>query len=592
MAASEHAVSDQEGGGQVKIRNPRAPMAHLQLHAGLTRESWNFAARIFALQLIIAILTVGVLGVLSFDRQRHTVTEDRKALVSTVALSLANDPFIRETLEEPDPSRRLEPYVERLRQRAGTVDFITVMTPEGLRVTHPDSRRIGEPYIGSIEQALRGETQVEQYTGTLGPSVRAITPVHSASGEIVGMVAVGVTLQSLRDLYYDTVPQLIVVSLAVFTLAALLAWAYSRYVQRATLGFGPGDLKRLYAFYFSALHSVREGLVLLDNRHRIVLNNDEAARILNLPQPLPPQGLDPRTLSVPEPLLDLMLTGRAATDELLLTDTGAIATSQAAATVEAELLSKRRRRRRALVTRHDPLRIGYVVSMRDLSQVQELTGQVQSLQTLTLALRAQTHEHANRLHTIVTMIENGQAEKARDFALLDQSNAQALTDRLVGGIDDSYLSSLLVAKTAEAHERGVSLRITTSGTLAPDLLDASDLITIVGNLLDNALDASVGTAEATVYLEVTTLATEVMIEVADSGAGIDPAFIDRVLRLGVSSKPGERPRGFGLALVQQAVARLGGSLHIDNDAGAIFTVTLPLPHHPAEPTEPTERRNP
>ena len=139
-----------------------------------------------------------------------------------------------------------------------------------------------------------------------------------------------------------------------------------------------------------------------------------------------------------------------------------------------------------------------------------------------------------------------------------------------------YLASLLVAKAAQAHERGIQLHIAAEGVVRPDTFQATDIVTIVGNLLDNAMDVSVGTEEATVWVEVTALDDAVMISVADSGPGIEPEFIENLMRFGVSTKNGTQPRGLGLALVQQAVTRLHGTMSVDNDAGAIFTVTLPV----------------
>ncbi|MGO2067443.1 sensor histidine kinase [Glutamicibacter arilaitensis] len=143
-------------------------------------------------------------------------------------------------------------------------------------------------------------------------------------------------------------------------------------------------------------------------------------------------------------------------------------------------------------------------------------------------------------------------------------------------IDDVYLSSLLVAKAAQAHERGIKLDINAQGIIPNNAYAATDIVTVVGNLLDNALDASVGTQEATVWVEVTAADDELIIAVADSGPGIEPEFFDQLMRFGVSTKDGSGHRGLGLALVQQAVLRLGGTMNVDNDAGAIFTVTLPL----------------
>ena len=552
----------------------------------LTREAFSFAARIFAAQMLVVLLVVAGLAYSTYHQQSQIVLDVRQSTVSTVAITLANDPFVRSALQGPDPASDLQPYTQDILRHAESIDFITIMTPDTVRVTHPDPEELGEHYSGSTAQALAGQVHNEQAVGTLGLSVRTIAPVIDDAGTVVGMVAVGITMENLQLLFREQLPQILLVSTLVLALAAFTSWWFSRYVQRATLGFGPHGLRRLYAFYFSALHSVREGLVLLDRQQRIVLYNAEAARLLGLPPEVPDEGLGLEQVQLPETLREVMLSSRAARDEIHLGESTVLAVSQSQARLSGTKLPGRSRLPLRWLGVQPPT--GQVLTLRDLTEVQELAGEVQSLKTFSTALRAQTHEHANRLHTIATLIENGQAEKALAFAVDDRQNSQALTDAIVRNIDDVYLASLLVAKAAQAHERGVQLQISAEGVVRPDTFQATDIVTIVGNLLDNALDVSVGTEDATVWVEVTALHDAVIIAVADSGPGIEPEFIANLMRFGVSSKTGTQPRGLGLALVQQAVTRLHGTMSIDNDAGAIFTVTLPVQHPSTDPGAPEE----
>lgn len=552
----------------------------------LTREAFSFAARIFAAQMLVVLLVVTGMAYSTYRQQSQTVLDVRQSTVSTVATTLANDPFVRSSLRGSQPSAALQPYTQDILRHAESIDFITIMTPDTLRVTHPNPAELGEPYSGSTAQALNGQIHNEQAAGTLGLSVRTIAPVLDDDGTVLGMVAVGITMQNLQLLFREQLPQILLVSALVLALAAFTSWWFSRYVQRATLGFGPHGLRRLYAFYFSALHSVREGLVLLDRQQRIVLYNAEAARLLGLPATVPEAGLDLAAVELPQTLRELMLSSRAARDEIHLGETTVLAVSQSQARLSGAQLPGRKKLPLRWLGVQPPT--GQVLTLRDLTEVQELSGEVQSLKTFSTALRAQTHEHANRLHTIATLIENGRTDQALAFAVDDRQNSQALTDAIVRNIDDVYLASLLVAKAAQAHERGIQLKISADGVVRPDSFQATDIVTIVGNLLDNALDASVGTEDATVWVEVTAVDDEVIIAVADSGPGIEPEFIDNLLRFGVSTKDGAQPRGLGLALVQQAVTRLHGTMKVDNDAGAIFTVTLPVPETTSGQNRPKE----
>ena len=477
-----------------------------------------------------------------------------------------------EALAGENPTELLQPYTNKILDRGQGVDFITIMTAEALRVTHPNPAQLGKPYSGSIRQAQAGQTYNEVALGTLGLSVRTIAPVYH-QGRLVGMVSTGITLHNLQLIYRSEIPQILLVSALTLLLAGFSAWFFSRYVNQATLGFGPAGLRRLYAFYFSALHSVQEGLVLLDRRHRIVLYNQEAARLLGLPEEVPPGGLDLDQVQIPETLRTLMVTGRSCKDEIHLGAHTVLSVSSGPARPDQRAPAPARRAAGALVP--FPAADRPVATLRDLTEVQELAGELQSLKTFSTALRAQTHEHANRLHTIATLIENGKVDQALAFAVDDRQHSQQLTDAIVHSIDDVYLSSLLVAKAAQAHERGIQLDISAQGVMPTDAFAATDIVTIVGNLLDNALDVSVGTEDATVWVEVTALDDELIISVADSGPGIEPEFLENLLRFGVSTKSGTQPRGLGLALVQQAVLRLDGTMNVDNDAGAIFTSPCP-----------------
>lgn len=541
-----------------------------------SKGSISLAARILVAQIGLVTIIVMLISAASYLTTRNQAHDFAAKRVLSVAETLANDPFIIDTLQGIDPSPQLQEHAELIRTTA-SVDFITIMNPQGIRYTHPNPGEIGKTYVGSMREALDGNAHIEDFVGTLGPSVRAVVPVVDANNSIIALVSVGLTLQNLNVTQLAIVPAILGVGVLALGLGALFAYLLSRYLHRATLGYGPEELRRLYAYYFSALHSVREGLVLIDGKGRLVLHNDQAARLLGLPPAgtLRPIALD--KIGLPETIEELFVSGRRATDEIHLTnDRVLVISQQRAMQPDASVAAKGRwpLRRKIVVSS-----LGTVATLRDHTEVQELTGELASMTTLAEALRAQTHEHANRLHTVATLIELGREREALEFAVADRQESQRLTDEFVQAIDEPYLTSLLVGKAAQAHERGVHLTMSSTGLLPQGALDARDLVTITGNLLDNALDAAAGSELRRVWADFAADDETVVISIADSGPGLDTDLIEEFFRMGVSSKPvvpGSGTRGLGLALVRQSVARLGGSLEVDNDAGAIFTVTLPL----------------
>ncbi|MER2138258.1 MAG: ATP-binding protein, partial [Arthrobacter sp.] len=239
----------------------------------------------------------------------------------------------------------------------------------------------------------------------------------------------------------------------------------------------------------------------------------------------------------------------------------------------------------------EPKRLGTVTTLRDHTEVEALTGQLQSMRTLTDALQAQAHEHANRLHTVVSLIELDRPDEALEFATRDLVQSQQLADDVVGAVGEPALAALLAGKKAQARERGITLELVLDAVpedgAGPALLHSGELVTIVGNLVDNAMDAVQGLPESrvAVYLAVVDGGGQrgFRVCVQDSGPGVPAESQQRIFEQGYSTKDTARPgagRGIGLALVNQAVLRLGGTLALDHggaSGGARFTVLLPLP---------------
>ncbi|SMX89693.1 MULTISPECIES: sensor histidine kinase [unclassified Brevibacterium] len=541
------------------------------------RRSGTLARRLFLMQLALIVIVCTALSITSYVTTLASARQATSERVLSIAETLAHDPFVISSVEGSDASAKLQPYALTVIDTA-EVDFVTIMDRDRTRYTHPDAQQLGKDYIGSIDKALAGESQVEEYEGTLGESVRAIVPITDSSGEVTAMVAVGVTLKTLSVARAAALPQIIIVGLAAIALGGLGSWVLSRYLRRVTLGYGPEQLKSLFAFYDSALHSLREGLVLVNGDGQLVLYNDEAAELLGLPEPDDRDPIPLAEVALPTSVSSLFSSGRDAVDEIHLTrDRVLVVNQKQASQPDNGALSGGGSGSGG--SRGGAGSGGTVATLRDRTDIQELTGELETMTTLTEALRAQTHEHANRLHTVATLIELGRSREALDFAVRDQQESQRLTDSFVDSLDEPFITALMIGKAAQANERGIELTVTATGELPAGSLDARDLVTVAGNLLDNAFDAAAESEERHVWADFVAADAELIITIADSGPGIEEPEIDAIFHLGASGKaapPHSGGRGFGLVLVRQAVTRLGGELDVESDGGAIFTVTLPL----------------
>lgn len=550
----------------------------------------SLAGQLFAMQAVLIAVVVAGYALFTYVSDRRQAEEAAGRQARSVSLAIADSPSVLEAIRTPDPTARLQPYALRV-MRDTDVDFVTIMNPEGIRWTHPDPKQIGHLFRGHIERAQRGETFTETYTGTLGPSVRAVTPVENA-GRVVGLVSAGIKVEEISKRAQEQLTALLGVAAGALLLGAVGTYVINARLRRHTHGMNADELSRMHDYHQAALHAVREGLLMLDGQYRVALINDGGRELLGVTGDV--VGASVADLGLPAQLTGALLASEPRVDEVHLA---------------AE---------RVLVVNTSPVsggeRRGTVVTLRDVTELQSLTGELDSERGFTQALRSQAHEAANRLHTVVSLIELGRTEEAVDFATAELELAQALTDQVVAAVGEPVLAALLLGKTAQANERGVELVVSQDSRLddglLPPSLPARDLVTILGNLVDNAVDAAQGGVPSRVTVAAYTEATggrrtagdedvsgadpaaggsELVLRVSDTGAGVDPAHADLVFQRGFSTKPaGEGGRGLGLALVSQAVQRHGGTLTVTEaeGGGARFEARLPLDDpgdHPPAP---------
>jgi sensor histidine kinase regulating citrate/malate metabolism len=523
----------------------------------LGRDS-SVARQVLVLQvLVVLVLVVVSVALATYDARRDTRDAATDRALS-VARAVADSPTITAALATPVPSETIQPFADRVYHDAD-VDFVVVMSMDRIRYSHPDPANIGKKFIGDVGSAPEGKPFTQQYTGTLGPSMRAVVPVFAAdgSGRVVAMVAVGITIASIDQQLLNDLELIGISALLVLAVGLTGTWLVGRRLRRQTHGLGAAEITRMYEYYTAVLGAVREGLLLLDTEGRVQLANDEARRLLDLPddvvgRPLADLGLAPG-------LVEAALGRTAEADDIYLAgDRVLVVSSSPAAWQGAD--------------------VGAVVTLRDQSELRAVTGELDVVRGLSDSLRAQNHESANRLHTMVSLIELGRVDEAVEFATEELQVAQLLTDQVVGAVGDPVVEALLLGKSADAAERGIELQI--AGHLPESDVPARELVTVLGNLVDNAFDALASlpaTDVRRVRVELGGDASAVTVAVEDSGPGLDDEAVAHALERGWTTKgSGDAGRGVGLALVAQAARRHGGEVEIGRSelGGARFAVTL------------------
>ena len=316
-------------------------------------RAWSLARQLFALQVVVVAVVVLAGGAAAYLQARERSQDTTGERVLAVARSVAASPLVRSAVTAPEanPSAVLQPYAEQVRRDTGT-DFVVVMSTKGIRYSHPKPELIGHRFSGHIDAAVAGGVVLETYGGSFGLSERAVVPVRADGGPVIALVSVGVTRDNISRELAQQVPMLLVAGIVALLLAAAGSALISRRLRRLTHGMAPDELARMYEFYDAVLHAVREGLVLLDLEGRLLLANDEARRLLDLPEVWTGRRLD--ELGLPAPMTDALDGGREVHDAIHLTSNRVLVVSQAAARWEGREL-------------------GTVLTLRDHTDLQALT---------------------------------------------------------------------------------------------------------------------------------------------------------------------------------------------------------------------------
>ncbi len=537
----------------------------------MRRVSWQ------RLSTQVVIATVGILVITMLAgfavvqwNLRNQLNQQYEQRALAVAESLASQPSIIHGVEAPRP----DPAVQRLAMAAMTLTharFIVITNARGIRYSHPDPAMIGlpvydDPEPPSSEPFRTGKPWMGIQLGTLGltaasrqptPTARGKAPIFD-HGRLVGQVSVGFTTAKASEQVTKSLPALAALLAGVLAVGVLAALALARRLKRQTFGLELGEIAALLQEREAMLHGIREGVLGYDTGGRVLLANDAARRLLRLPPRF--LGRQVSELLPPGRLRDVVTGEISGSDLLVVTGDRILAVNR---------MPIRRDHRRHL---------GWVVTFHDQTESESLKRELDEAIGMTEALRAQSHEFANRMHTLAGLVELGQYEEAIRFVTDVSAARAALTEQLRGSIHDPHLVALILAKSALADERAVELRVAPDCRVDGSITGISEVLTVTGNLIDNAIEATAqAAAPRRVELTIVSAGADLLIRVRDSGPGVPDETRDEIFTDGFTSKssPTGARRGLGLALVRQITQRRGGMISVGRDGGAVFTATLP-----------------
>ncbi|MFC8198743.1 ATP-binding protein [Streptomyces sp. NPDC060006] len=534
----------------------------------------TLAGEMLVLQLAIVVVVLLAVAAVSLAQSEATFNRVEGRRVSALAEQLAANPLTRSQLVRPAPQEALAPLVNSTQTQSG-VTSVTVADADGRIVSSTDPTAIGDP-LPLGEGAAEGRGWTGSLTLDGSRELVAQVPVLGATqenlGQHLGTVMIGEADPTVWQRLSGASSYLLAYLGIASGLGLVGSWLLARRVKRQTLGLEPREIAGLAEHREAMLYGIAEGVIALDPQHRLTLANDMGRRLLDLPADC-----------VGRSLAELGIEGRLR-DVLAGDRSGAAGERDEVVVRHGRVLVMNR-----MTVTKDGRPLGSVTTLRDRTELARLEREIGSFRSSSELLRAQAHEFANQLHTISGLIQIGEQDEVVRYIRALNQRRQSLDVTLSRRVRDTAVAALLMAKSSLAAERKVILRIsdaTALDRLTPE--DAADVATVVGNLVDNAVDAaSVAAAarepdghEAWVEVELRQDASSVEIVVRDSGPGVAPELAREVFSHGFTTKAAqEGERGIGLALTRLVCERHGGEISVTNTPdGAMFTARMTVSH--------------
>ncbi len=525
----------------------------------MKKGRWSLQSIITIFVCVVVTVSLLITDLLISNRVAEGTKESQIEKAKNVALMISHSPLVIDAMSGKRDEKDIQQFANEIRV-ATNVEFVVVMDMRGIRKSHPDVNKVGKRFMGGDEgPVLKGKEHVSFARGTLGPSLRYFTPIFEKGGKQVGAVAVGISLNSVEKAVNKSRTGIYIGTLVGIVIGVIGAVLLARYIKRILLGLEPFAIARLLEERSAMLQSVREGIVAVDQESRITLVNRAALKLFQkagLSQE--PIGRDVEEYLPATRLSKVLKTGRAELDEEQNLNGLSILVNRVPVVVGNNT-------------------VGAIATFRDKTEMQILAEQLTGVRIYADALRAQTHEFMNKLHVILGMVRMGYYDKLAEYINDIVKHRKTEIGFITKKIQDPVLAGFLIGKLSYARESGVELSVSCNHPLPPpdDSHLTHELITTLGNLIDNAVEAVADCSIKKIDVEFDYGDDILTIEVKDTGIGMSEAMQNKIVQKGFSTK-GEN-RGLGLYLVSQAIEKWEGELIIASKPkkGTIFSLYIP-----------------
>lgn len=516
---------------------------------------------IILLVCLVVLVSLLITDLLITDYTGENIRNQLEEKATIISRTVAESQIVKKGLQGEVDQDKIQEYAMTIQEKSNVL-FVVVMDMNGIRMSHPVPGRIGKHFVGGDEdRVLQGEEYISTSMGTLGKSLRAFTPIYDENQKQIGAVAVGISLKAVQDSIQQSHKRVIIGSIFGMLVGIIGAFLLAKYIKSSLFGLEPHVIARIHEERNRMLYSVREGIIAIDKENTIVLVNKSARQIFQRAGLMnqEPVGMKSNDF-LPGTMLNQVLKEEVTDlDEEQTINGVSIITNRVPLVVKDQV-------------------VGAIATFRDKTEVNQLAEQLTGVQTYANALRAQSHEFMNQLHVLLGLIKMEDYEEVNHFiSKLVQHQAHEVGN-VTSYIKDPTVAGFMIGKMSAARESHVHLTIECKTEIPqPENSENShDLITILGNLIDNAVDSVWGSTQKQIDVSLSYIDELLTIKVADTGKGILQNTYEEIFQKGVSTKEGNH-RGFGLYLTKQSVEKMEGSIDVDSDAeqGTTFTLIIP-----------------
>ena len=514
--------------------------------------------------LIIGVVTVSISVIISFVTSWTTenIEEKAKTNIMNVANMVANSDEVIEALRKEDPDKKIGPYIDRYLKSLDQIEYIIVADTKEKRYSHPNPKRIGEKFVGGddVRVLKNGESYISLASGTMGTALRAFVPIYDDAKREIGFVSVGTLTKSVDEAKKTAILYILGIAGGGLLIGAIGAFILSSNIKKTLMGLEPDEITKMYNEKMGIIDAIHEGLIAVDSHGKVTLINDSAWNIIDT------KNYDTKEDVIGKDIEEVFITTNLKT----VIDTG-----------EPEFDREQKINNTVILTNRVPIKdrekiVGAIATFRDKTEIRRMAEELTGIKKMAWSLRAQNHEFMNKLHTISGLIQLEEYDEALNFISEIAKVRNDISNIVTKNIKEPSISAILLAKYNKAEESRIKLVLDKGSFLTklPKSILAEDIVSILGNLIENSIDAVSTDGSGEIVIKLFQDDEKLVISVKDNGSGIASDDIEKIYIQGFSTKDGQR--GDGMYIVKKIVDESDGKIELKVDNGVSWEIEIPM----------------